>query len=327
MPDLRNFNTFSGNTLDRAGNIRKSTEWMASQIKHPKAKFLPILNLTAPIQTKNNSKNIKYLNLNQMTNYKISYNNLIFLGIKDETPYFAFDISKSKTENEKFFDNVIFEEVRKAAMYLSNEDSSLLAHARSMVDWKLNNNFCPKCGYKTKSHQGGHIEICGNKDCNKEIFPRTDPVVIMLVYNKNNCVVGRQSNFPVNFFSVLAGFIEPGESIESAVYREVFEEIAIKVKNIVYHSSQPWPYPSSLMIGCIAEAENTNIVIDEEEIVEAKWVNRELILSALKKSKASKEDPLTKRPDNTLGELLLPPPIAIAHHLLKYWAENPRFFL
>jgi len=212
-------------------------------------------------------------------------------------------------------------------MCLSNEDSSILAQARSMINWKLNNNFCPRCGNSTKSFHGGHVEICSDINCNNEIFPRTDPVVIMLVFNKGNCVVGRQSNFPKNFFSVLAGFVEPGESIESAVNREVFEEIAIKVKNIVYHSSQPWPYPSSLMIGCIAEAENTNIVIDEEEIVEAKWVERELILSALKKAKLSKGDPLEKTIVDNSEKLLLPPPIAIAHHLLKYWAENPRFFL
>ena len=327
MADLPNFNTFSGNTLDRAGNIRKNSEWLSSKINHPKAKFLPMLNLLAPIQTFKNSFTIKYLNFTEISNFLDNQNNLVFLGIKNDTPFFAFDITEKKIQNTKFLNETVFEEVRKAAMFLSNEDASILALARSMIDWKSNNNFCPKCGNKTDTFHGGYVEICSNSNCKKEIFPRTDPVVIMLVYNKNSCVVGRQSNFPPNFYSVLAGFIEPGENIESAVYREVLEEISVKVKNIVYHSSQPWQYPSSLMIGCIAEAENTNIIIDEEEIIEAKWAERDLILSALKIARLSKEDPLSKNNINNSEKLLLPPPIAIAHQLFKYWAENPKFFL
>ena len=277
-----------------------------------------------PIQKQKSFSYIKYLSFSEISNYLDAPLNSIFLGTKKSIPYFASDISKSKIV-ENLNNKIIFEELRKAAMFISNEDASILALARSMTEWKLNNNYCPKCGHKTETLNGGNAIICINTACKKEIFPRTDPVVIMLVYHKNKCVLGRQSHFPKNFFSVLAGFMEPGESIESAVCREVLEEISVNIQNVSYHSSQPWPYPSSLMIGCIAEADNTNIIIDQDEIVEAKWVERKLILPALSLAKNSKTDPLKENNLND-NKLILPPPIAIAHQLLKYWADNPKFF-
>ena len=324
MPNIPIFNTFADNSLDRSGNFRKNPEWISSQMHHPKAKFIPMFNLMVPIQKQKNFTNIKYCNLSEISNYLDNPLNSIFLGTKKSVPYFASDISKSNIV-ENLNNKIVFEELRKAAMFLSNEDASMLALARSMTEWKLNNKYCPKCGHKTEPLSGGNAIICKNKICKKEIFPRTDPVVIMLVYHKDKCVLGRQQYFPKNFFSILAGFMEPGESIESAVCREVLEEISINIKNVTYHSSQPWPYPSSLMIGCIAEAEDTNIIIDEDEIVEAKWVERKLILSGLSLAKNSKTDPLKESNLND-NKLILPPPIAIAHQLLKHWTDNPKFF-
>ena len=325
MPNTPIFNTFADNTLDRSGNLRKNPEWISSQLHHPKAKFIPMLNLMVPIKKENNFSYIKYLSFSEISYYLDNSLNPIFLGTKKSIPYFVCDLSESN-KIQNLNDLISFEELRNAAMSLSNEEASILALARSITDWRLNNNYCPKCGDKTKTLNGGNSIICKNETCKKEIFPRTDPVVIMLVYNKNKCILGRQSHFPINFFSVLAGFMEQGESIESAVCREVLEETSVKIKNVTYHSSQPWPYPSSLMIGCIAETEDTKIIIDQEEIVEAKWVERKIILTALDLAKNSKIDPLKENKLNP-ESLILPPPIAIAHQLLKYWADNPKFFL
>ncbi len=320
-------NTFAANPLDRSGNLRKDKKWIISKINHPQAKFIPMLNLKAPIEKVSNAFHIKYLNRNQVKKIINDFSDLIFLGIRDQMPYFSLNISESININHLFKSDVNFQEVRNAAMFLTNEEASILALARSMIEWSQNNIFCSKCGNKTIFDQGGYVKLCVNKNCNKETFPRTDPVVIMLVYNGDNCLLGRQQHFPKKFFSVLAGFMEPGESIENAVYREVEEETSIRVNNIMYHSSQPWPYPSSLMIGCFAKAENSKIVIDEKEIVEAKWTERKIVSEAIIKSKSSKNDPLDPNNYEINGDILLPPPMAIAHQLLNFWSNNPKSFL
>ena len=150
MPNIPIFNTFADNTLDRAGNFRKNAEWISSQLHHPEAKFIPMFNLMVPIQKQKSFSYIKYLSFSEISNYLDAPLNSIFLGTKKSIPYFASDISKSKIV-ENLNNKIIFEELRKAAMFISNEDASILALARSMTEWKLNNNYCPKCGHKTET--------------------------------------------------------------------------------------------------------------------------------------------------------------------------------
>lgn len=179
-----------------------------------------------------------------------------------------------------------------------------IAQGRSLTFWHQRHGFCAVCGTATTMKSGGYRRDCPN--CGAEHFPRTDPVVIMLAVGGERCLLGRQSRFPPGMYSCLAGFVEPGETIEDAVRRETFEEAGIRIARVRYHSSQPWPFPSSLMIGCHGEAINRDIVKDERELEECRWFDRAETLAILGGDRAIKA----------------PPPIAIAHHLIRSWAEG-----
>jgi len=181
-----------------------------------------------------------------------------------------------------------------------------LAEAKSVLGWHARHRFCPNCGVMTTPTQGGWRRDCPS--CKAEHFPRTDPVVIMLAIAGERCVLGRSPRFPQTMWSCLAGFAEPGESIEEAVRREVHEEVGLTCARVRYFASQPWPFPSSLMIGCHAEALTDKIVIDRSEIEEARWFDRDELKLMLTR----------KHPHG----LTTPPPIAIAHHIIRAFVEN-----
>ncbi len=178
--------------------------------------------------------------------------------------------------------------------------------ARSLVDWHARHRFCAKCGGGTKLAKGGWQRSC--EACGAEHFPRVDPVTIMLVEHEGNLLLGRQPRFPPKRFSALAGFVEPGESIEDAVAREVFEEAGVRVRDVEYVASQPWPFPSSLMIGCYSVALSTSLTVDTTELEEARWFTRAEVAYAM----GGHED----------GEFIAPPPHAVAHHLLHWWLQR-----
>ncbi|MDR5782838.1 NAD(+) diphosphatase [Caballeronia sp. LZ065] len=183
---------------------------------------------------------------------------------------------------------------------------SALGEARSMLDWHRRHGFCANCGQPTDSAGAGWRRICGH--CHAQHFPRVDPVVIMLVTDGERCLLGRQPQFLPGMYSALAGFIEPGETFEHAVYREVLEEAGIRCTDVRYYASQPWPFPSSLMIGCFARATETEIVVDQKELEDARWFTRAEVAGML---------------DGTHPQgLSAPKPFAIAHHLLKAFAAG-----
>ncbi len=187
---------------------------------------------------------------------------------------------------------------------LSGEEAALYGGARSLVDWHARHRFCAVCGSPTALFRGGWGRRCGA--CNAEHFPRVDPVVIMLAECDGRVLVGRQGGFPPGFFSALAGFVEPGESLEEAVARELFEEAGIRVSNVSYVASQPWPFPSSLMIGCRAVAHDPALTLDTTEIEAAMWVDRAEVRAALAGDMGA--------------PFMAPPPLAIARYLLEDWA-------
>lgn len=187
---------------------------------------------------------------------------------------------------------------------LSSEEAALYGGARSLVDWHARHRFCAVCGQPTDLFRGGWGRHCGA--CRAEHFPRVDPVVIMLAEYEDRVLVGRQPGFPPGFFSALAGFVEPGESLEEAVARELFEEAGIRVSDVRYVASQPWPFPSSLMIGCRAFALDTALTLDTTEIEAAMWVDRREVRAALAGDMGA--------------PFVAPPPLAIARHLLEDWA-------
>ena len=188
---------------------------------------------------------------------------------------------------------------------LSAQDLALYGGARSLVDWHARHRFCATCGSPTELFRAGWGRRCGQ--CRAEHFPRVDPVVIMLAEYDGRVLVGRQRQFAPGMFSALAGFVEPGESLEEAVARELFEEAGIRVSDVAYVASQPWPFPSSLMIGCRARAEGSALTLDETEIEAAIWVDRAEVRAAL----AGDMD----------APFLAPPPLAIARYLLENWAR------
>ncbi len=189
---------------------------------------------------------------------------------------------------------------------LEQGDLAALAQARSYLHWHAVNRFCGSCGAPLEMKGGGGSRTCPS--CAGEIFPRVDPVVIMLAIDGERCLLGRQSRFAPGMYSALAGFLEPGETIEEAVRREVKEEAGIRIGRVAYHSSQPWPFPSSLMIGCHAEALSTEVDVDAEELEDCRWFDREEVRLMLA--------------DEHPQGLKAPFPMAIAHHLIAAFAES-----
>ena len=218
----------------------------------------------------------------------------IFLGLTNEVPVFAQDVSAwvpdaPITASSGFFDTQVqshpdlpadhgFHELRAIMAQLSARDAELCATARALMEWHRSHGFCATCGAKSDMTQGGWQREC--PVCKAAHFPRTDPVVIMLITQGNRLLLGRGPTWPEGMYSLLAGFIEPGETIEAAVRREVFEESGIRVGQVDYLSSQPWPFPASLMLGCRGEALTDEITIDPNELQDARWVTREELLSA-----------------------------------------------
>ena len=196
--------------------------------------------------------------------------------------------------------------VWEAASMLSAEELGLYGAVRSLVDWHARHGFCAVCGGPTLPVKAGWSRKCGA--CEAEHFPRVDPVVIMLAEYEGKVLLGRQPRFPPRRYSALAGFVEPGETLEGAVARELFEEAGIRVSDVRYIMSQPWPFPSSLMVACTAQAHDDALTLDTQELEDAFWAGADEIRAAF-------------AGDDT-ARFIAPPPMAVAHHLLKYWLER-----
>jgi NAD+ diphosphatase len=234
----------------------------------------------------------------------------IFLGLLDGAPRFGAGLDAAAVEALKARADLKLIDLRTIAVQgvVATEHVPPLAEAKAVLGWHARHRFCPNCGAATRLTQGGWRRDC--PVCKAEHFPRTDPVVIMLPVAGDRCVLGRSPRFPPTMWSCLAGFCEPGESIEEAVRREVAEEVGVTCSQVTYFASQPWPFPSSLMIGCHAQAVTDEIVIDKSEIEEARWFDREELELMLARSHPQR-----------LGT---PPPIAIAHHIIRAFVERGR---
>jgi NAD+ diphosphatase len=232
----------------------------------------------------------------------------VFLGLLDGAPRFGVGLDAAAVEALKARADLKLIDLRTIAVQgaVAAEHVPPLAEAKAILGWHTRHRFCPNCGAATRPTQGGWRRDC--PVCKVEHFPRTDPVVIMLPVAGDRCVLGRSPRFPATMWSCLAGFAEPGETIEEAVRREVAEEVGVACSQVTYFASQPWPFPSSLMIGCHARAETDEIVIDESEIEEARWFDREELKLMLDRAHPQR-----------LGT---PPPIAIAHHIIRAFVEQ-----
>lgn len=327
MKDTPTFegNVFAGGHLDRAGHQRRDEAWVEGLRGDPATRFLPLMRLEALIGGAA-APAIAWLEPAAVTDDLAAGAQTVLLGLDGPVAHFAINASArapAKGDDPPFADRGAFRDIRRVAGQVPRGDAAILAQARSMIDWHARHGFCAQCGQPTRSSADGYVRRCADEACGAQHFPRTDPVVIMLVTDGERCLVGRSGRFPFKLYSALAGFVEPGETVEEAVRREVMEEASIKVGAVRYHSSQPWPYPSSLMIGCIADALTTDIHVDREELEDAQWFDREVMRAAVTRA-ATVTDPLTRPPNADEDDPIpiLPAPMAIAHQLIRWWVTE-----
>ena len=298
---------YAGNPLDRGDRERRDEKWISERAKDPTSRFLPFCDLNVLI-SEGPPDSLGWLGVGDLDRLGID-TGVIFLGLLEGAAHFAVDVSKNDRAVRELGEsgNWRFEDARAASGTLKASDSGIVSQARTQINWHSRNGFCTICGHETLVRRGGQVLRCSA--CDTEHFPRTDPVVIVVVVDRDRCLLGQSRGrlSRMNMYSALAGFVDQGESIEEAVVREVMEEAGIPVKNVRYHSSQPWPFPWSLMIGCHADAAATDISMDDEEMADVRWFQREEVLLALE----GKSDKLT-----------VPGPIAIAHYLIKAWATG-----
>ena len=284
---------FCGNPLDRASDRRSDPAWLAAQ--QGRGLFLPFWQ-NKPLVVKDRAG---FLPWRQAWRDSIC----VFLGLDGAQPLFAVDVAG---DSEPVMEDGTFAEMRASAFVLPGRDTAIAGQAKALIDWHRRHGFCPNCGAATQLCDGGYRRLC--PACAAEHFPRTDPVVIMLPVLEDACLVGRNARFVNGLYSAFAGFVEPGESMEDAVRRELLEEAGLRVGAITYHASQPWPFPSSLMLGCYAEALSRDFAIDGHEITDARWLTKGEVRKRLAQE--------------IQDEMTMPASIAIAHHLVRDWAKD-----
>ncbi|MBI5443273.1 MAG: NAD(+) diphosphatase [Deltaproteobacteria bacterium] len=228
----------------------------------------------------------------------------MLLGLEGESAWFAVELPADVPPPEEVLAWGEFRDLRELGPLLSPGEAGLLAQVRGLAHWHTRNRFCGDCGAPTESRHAGHVRACTNPACGKEHFPRTDPAIIVLVTFRGRCLLGRQPVWPPERYSTIAGFVEPGETLEEAVAREVEEETGVVVGAVRYHSSQPWPFPASLMLGFTAEALSDTIRLDDE-LEDARWFTRRQLRDAV-----------------AAGTVRLAPPISIAYRLIESWYDG-----
>ena len=310
--------TFAGNPLDRGEALRRDEADVAALKQHPNSRFLIFANLRVNVTE---DQSLNWQSAAALTDEERA--NAIFLGTLSEAESDSLDPGTGARSNDDtiayFAVNRRLEGEAAGADYsdsrliagtLSTRESGIVAQARAQLDWHQRNPFCALCGGAMQPERGGQVRRC--ERCKKHIFPRTDPVAIMLIIDKpggDRCLLGKGQGRMAksNFYSALAGFVDQGESIEEAVRREVREEAGLDVGEVFYHSSQPWPFPSQLMIGCHGIAATTDIQFDTVEMSDVRWFSRAEVTRAL---------------EETHPDLRVPGAMAIAHHLINAWIEG-----
>src|SRR5882757_4326371 len=291
-------NVFAGPYVDRAGHLRQDAAWFASALADTRSRVVPVWNSRSLIADGNEPR-AAFLGLDDIPRERRSAETLVLLGRVNDASFFAYEIES--LDPPQLLNGARFEDLRLVASLLPPEEAGLLGYARAMISWRRRHRFCGSCGATTVPAKGGHVLVCTNPACRHEQFPRLDPAIIVLVSDGERALLGRQASWPIGRYSTIAGFVEPGESLEDAVAREVFEETGIDADRIQYHSSQPWPFPSSLMLGFTAHALNTQIQRRDDELEDAQWFTREDLAS---------------------GRPIVPPNVSISFRLIEHWFDG-----
>jgi NAD+ diphosphatase len=315
-------NAFTGAALDRVGDSRRrDADWLAAQLEHPGARA---------VVAGDRGLRIADDALELVPLATLNGGEPLLLGLDATGPVFAYDEDpprdgrvpmvgsggvRGEPPKESAGDRI---PLRQAAARLSRADGGLAAYTAALLNWHRRHRYCAACGHATGLSEGGLTRLCPN--CGAEHHPRTDPVVIMLVTDGDRLLLGRQAAWPTGRYSALAGFVEPGESLEEAVAREVHEEAGVRVGQVDYISSQPWPFPASLMLGFSATYESGDANIGDEELQDVRWFTRAEIEAAA----AAPESDNWGAPGDPGGELALPPRLAIARLLIENWLAAAR---
>ena len=303
-------NTYAGNPLDRRSDLRLEADWLAARREDPATRLIALWN-GQPL-LKDRDGGLELVKLKPEPGFRLAgaEENILFLGLDagldGEAAVFAIDLLGEADPTAGPLEGCgKFVDLRMAGGQMSPEDAGIAATAKAVFEWKRRHGFCSACGQRSEVKEAGWKRVC--PACKVEHFPRTDPVTIMLPTFQEHCLLGRQAVWPKGRYSTLAGFIEPGESIEAGCAREVKEEAGLTVVSVRYHSSQPWPFPTNLMIGLIAEVSDQNATPDQTELEEVRWFTREEMGRLLR---------------GEIDGVGVPPPFAIAHQLMKTWASG-----
>lgn len=294
-------NIFAGPYLDRTAHPREDTEWLDALRGQRGALLVPVWQLRNLINPSGGTPTARLLEWPQAAPHVSRSEDLILLGEFRNRLCFAFEITSDAPPSLAV--DAEFHDLRGIGGELPGDEAGLLAYARAMVYWRARHRFCGACGAPTASGRSGHLLKC--TQCGTPQFPRIDPAIIVLVSGgegtEERALLGRQAIWPPGRYSTIAGFVEPGESLEDAVIREVLEETGIEATAPAYHSSQPWPFPASLMLGFTARARSTAIACRDGELEDARWFSRE---------------------DVAMGKILLPPPQSISCRLIQDWLHG-----
>lgn len=271
-------NAYTGSPLDRAAERREDADWIHAQLARPETLYAPVWRSRSLMKGLEEGRPEAVLLTGAAAEaVRMQDGPWAFLGLWQGRPVFAVDCSAAEDPLPLLPEGMGgFTDLRQVAGLLPPGEASVLAHARGLMHWRTRHRFCGACGAPCTPRSAGHVMACTG--CGAQHFPRTDPAVIMLVVRGDHCLLGHSHRFPnTAMYSTLAGFVEPGESFEEAVRREVKEEAGVEVGDVAYHSSQPWPFPSSIMIGFHAEGLTEAIRIDPEELKDARWFSREQV--------------------------------------------------
>ena len=292
---MQDHNVFAGAFVDRSGERRKDPDWLTRAANGADSRFVPVWNQRCLIA---GDPPATVLLERRELGERVDDRELIFLGTFRGRPAFALSVDAAEAPFPELGE---FRELRYLGTVLPPDEANLAAHARALVLWHASQVYCGTCGSPSRAAAGGNSRVCVNAECGREIFPRVDPAIIVLVSDGERCLLGRQGAWPEGIYSTIAGFVEPGESLEDSVRREVFEETNIRVGRVRYHSSQPWPFPSSLMLGFFASAETSEISLNDGELEDARWFTREELRSDFPE---------------------LPFSISIARRLVDHWLDD-----
>ena len=300
--------TFAGGDLDRSARLRSDANRIGELLEAGSSRFLPFRGLDPLVGTEP-EPDLGWLPRCELDALVDVESDALFLGLEHDGARFALAVPETVRDGDLGPRAYAFQGVREVASLLAVPEASTVVLGRSLTAWHATHGYCSKCGGQTSMAEAGHARRCTDVQCGTVQFPRTDPVVIMLIHREGLCLLGRAirtRRYPPGLHSCLAGYVEPGESIEEAVRRETWEEAGLKVGQVRYHSSQPWPFPSTLMIGCFAEALPGEARIDASELESVRWFTLVELREAVERWDEARA-------------LRVPPPLTIAHQLARAW--------